>query len=252
MKSLKRSYGNDPLATNISSKIFVRSTKSGKVQKVVRELYLRQDIPCSSKLCSECLSIAPSAADGSGKSNCQVQEDVLIEVIVAPFVLSERPAAIKSYPKGHYLVPDTNVLLNALDVFEQTSAFYDVIILQTVLEELRNRSLPLYNRVVGLSKSEEKRFYIFFNDFRLETYIVREEGETINDRNDRAVRKATEWYGEHLAKTAGKGRGAKKIPTIIMLSEDAENLRKAKEEGLEASTRRSFSKCLKQSTNATQ
>ena len=66
MTSLKRSLA-DPYASNISSKVFVRSTKSGKVQKIVRELYLRQDIPCSSRLCSACLANAPADANGVGR-----------------------------------------------------------------------------------------------------------------------------------------------------------------------------------------
>lgn len=154
---------------------------------------------------------------------------------MTPFVLSAQPAGTKSFPQGHYLVPDTNALLNALDAFEQTSAFYDVIILQTVLEELRNRSLPLYNRLVGLTKSEEKRFYVFFNDFRLETYVVRDSGESINDRNDRAVRRAVNWYAEHLAKAveAAGGKG-NKVPAVVMISDDKENLKKAKKDGIEA------------------
>lgn len=69
MASLKRSQVSDSLASNISSKIFVRSTKSGKVQKIVRELYLRQDIPCSSKLCTACLKTAPKDAGGVRKFN---------------------------------------------------------------------------------------------------------------------------------------------------------------------------------------
>lgn len=56
------------MAANISSKVYVRSTKSGKVQKIVREVYLRQDIPCSSNLCSACLKTAPRDAAGKGKS----------------------------------------------------------------------------------------------------------------------------------------------------------------------------------------
>ncbi|KUI60388.1 Exosome complex exonuclease dis3 [Cytospora mali] len=210
MASIKRTLDFDPLAANISSKVYVRSTKSGKVQKIVREVYLRQDIPCSSNLCSSCLKTAPR--DAAGK--------------VAPFVLAKEPAGTKAFPKGHYLVPDTNAFLNAMDLFEQSSAFYDVIVLQIVLEELRNRSLPLYNRLIGLTRSEDKRFYVFFNEFRLETYVARETGETVNDRNDRAVRRAVKWYSEHLAKTK-----AKKVPTVVMISNDRENLRKAREEG---------------------
>lgn len=154
--------------------------------------------------------------------------------LVAPFVLSEKPAGTKSFPAGHYLVPDTNALLNGMDLFEQKSGFYDVIILQTVLEELRNRSLPLYNRVIGLTKSEDKHFYVFFNDFRLETYVIREQGETINDRNDRAVRKAVSWYGEHLQQALKSSKRTKQCPAIVMLSDDKENLRKARAENLSA------------------
>ena len=121
-----------------------------------------------------------------------------------------------------------------MDLFEQSTAFYDVIILQTVLEELRNRSLPLYNRLIGLIKSEDKRYYVFFNEFRQETYVLRQHGETINDRNDRAVRKATKWYGDHLQQAVQRNGRSKKSPTIVMLSDDQENLKKARVEKLNA------------------
>ncbi|RYO77546.1 hypothetical protein DL762_009189 [Monosporascus cannonballus] len=216
MTSLKRSAGADQYSSNISSKVYVRSTKSGKVQKIVREVYLRQDIPCSSQICSRCLAMAPRSAAGD----------------LNPFVLSDKPAGTKAFPQGHYLIPDTNALLNAMDLFEQSSAFYDVVILQTVLEELRNRSLPLYNRLIGLTKSEDKRFYVFFNEFRLETYVAREQDESINDRNDRAVRQAVKWYNEHLAVLKGR----KKLPVVVMLTDDRGNLEKASKEGVPAIT----------------
>lgn len=66
--SLKRSTADDRSQSSISSKVYVRSTKSGKVQKIVRELYLRQDIPCSSNLCKACLEIAPTDFSKKGKS----------------------------------------------------------------------------------------------------------------------------------------------------------------------------------------
>ncbi|KAI1383109.1 RNB-domain-containing protein [Hypoxylon trugodes] len=219
MASLKRPQGADPNSPNLSSKVYVRSTKSGKVQKIVREVYLRQDIPCSSKLCTKCMATAPRNAGGE----------------LTPFVLSDKPAGTKSYPQGHYLVPDTNALLNAMDLFEQSSAFYDVIILQTVLEELRNRSLPLYNRLIGLTKSQDKRFYVFFNEFRLETYVPREQEETINDRNDRAVRQAVKWYNDHLGQNKSK-----KIPVTVMLTDDRLNIEKAKKEDIPAIALRDY------------
>lgn len=60
MTSLKRARPADGSVGNLSSKVYVRTTRNGKVQKIVRELYLRQDIPCSSKLCSICLKDAPT------------------------------------------------------------------------------------------------------------------------------------------------------------------------------------------------
>ena len=168
------------------------------------------------------------------RQNSKVKASKTNKTLVSPFILSENPVGTKSFPSGHYLVPDTNALLNGMDLFEQASGFYDVIILQTVLEELRNRSLPLYNRLIGLTKSEDKHFYVFFNDFRLETYIIREHGETINDRNDRAVRKAVSWYANHIQQAVKTSGRPKKCPSIVMLSDDKDNLRKAKVEKVDA------------------
>ncbi|CAD0082833.1 unnamed protein product [Aureobasidium vineae] len=215
MTSLKRSYAADSAAPNLSSKVYIRSTKSGKVQKIVRELYLREDIPCSSRLCAHCLEIAPT--DYHNK--------------VAPFVLSETPAGTKSFHNGHYIIPDTNAFLSGMDLFELETAFHDVIVLQTVLEEVKNRSLPLYHRLISLTKNDGKRFYVFFNDFRLQTYVVREDKETINDRNDRAVRRAVKWYADHLEEAVSK-RKSVRCPSVIMISDDRDNLRKAKNDGI--------------------
>lgn len=66
MKSLKRGLSSDPKAGNITSKVFIRSTKNGRIQKVVREQYLRKDIPCSSQLCASCSATAATDANGHG------------------------------------------------------------------------------------------------------------------------------------------------------------------------------------------
>jgi exosome complex exonuclease DIS3/RRP44 len=59
MTSLKRTQPSGGVSANLSAKVYVRSTRSGKVQKIVREVYLREDIPCASKLCRICPKIAP-------------------------------------------------------------------------------------------------------------------------------------------------------------------------------------------------
>lgn len=151
------------------------------------------------------------------------------------FILSRQPTRTKSIPNGYYLLPDTNVLLSGMDLFEEENVFQNVIILQTVLEELKNRSLPLYNRLMALIRSEEKRFYLFLNEFRSETNVRREEGETINDRNDRAVRRAALWYSSHLTTVAKKN-----APSIILLTNDQDNRKKSKSENIIAFSLREY------------
>jgi len=70
MASLKRVSDSDVPGENLSTKVYVRSTKSGKVQKIVREVYLRTDIPCASKLCKACLQTRPRDAANKGESFC--------------------------------------------------------------------------------------------------------------------------------------------------------------------------------------
>ena len=40
-----------------------------------------------------------------------------------------------------------------------------MILLQTVMDEVRHRSLPLYNRLKALSNADDKKVYIFYNDY---------------------------------------------------------------------------------------
>lgn len=61
----------------------------------------------------------------------------------------------------------------------------DVIVLQTVREELRHLSMPIYNRVSAIIADKNKRFYAFSNEHHKETYIERMKDESPNDRNDR-------------------------------------------------------------------
>jgi len=155
----------------------------------------------------------------------------------APFVLSDTPAGSKDFPNGQYLVPDTNAFITGMDVFEVETAFRDVIVLQTVLEEVKNRSLPLYHRLVALTRNEGKRFYVFFNEFHQETYVGRDIGETINDRNDRAVRKAVQWYSQHIKEAVDiRNKWSKRAPSVVMISDDRDNLRKARLEDIFANT----------------
>lgn len=74
-----------------------------------------------------------------------------------------------------------------MDLFENENFSPPIILLQTVMEEVRHRSLPLYNRLNTLMKTDGKKVWVFYNEFRTETAVIREEGETPNDRNDRGT-----------------------------------------------------------------
>ncbi|KAF6736981.1 Exosome complex exonuclease RRP44 [Oryzias melastigma] len=185
----------------LKSKTFVRKTRAGGVLKVVREHYLRDDIWCGSEACSECK-----------QESTVLQEDAIIESSLCP------------YP--HYLVPDTNVVLHQIDVLEDP-VIRNVIILQTVLQEVRHRSTPVYKRLKDMIQAKEKYFYTFTNEHHRETYIEREQGESANDRNDRAIRVAVKWYSQHL-KTESNTDGLK----VVLLTNDQGNKEKAEENGL--------------------
>ena len=84
----------------------------------------------------------------------------------------------------HYLILDTNIVLEQIDLVE-SEGLQNVVILQTVLQEVKHRSSPIYKRLRDIVSDKKRNFYVFVNEHRKETYIEREEGESANDRNDR-------------------------------------------------------------------
>lgn len=194
----------------LTSKVFIRKTKKGKVMKIVREHYLRDDITCGSRVCAVC----DHHQDGQP--------------------LEEAAASRSSLcTRAHYVLPDTNVVLHQIDVIEDPSVT-NVIVLQTVLEEVKHRSIPAFKRLKDMLVNPDKHFYTFSNEFNKDTYVEREPGETANDRNDRAIRQAAKWYQQHLDKM-----------NVVLITDDAENRTKATDAGIEAYTVHDYVKSLK-------
>ncbi|KAM9921783.1 hypothetical protein OXX59_006289, partial [Metschnikowia pulcherrima] len=203
------------LSTGLTAtqKVFVRS-RNGGCTKIVREHYLRKDIPCYSRLCNKCISEVKPDAQGN----------------LPEFILSDSPHELKSGGK-HYVVLDTNVILHAIDLLEHVDCFYDVIIPQVVLEEVKNRSFPIYQRVRSLVKAADKRFVVFHNEFHEETFVQRKKDESINDRNDRAIRRCATWYRQHL-----NDSNSKTPINVILVCNDRDNRDKARKDGTDART----------------
>ncbi|CAA0823316.1 ribonuclease II family protein, partial [Striga hermonthica] len=185
----------------LQSKSFVKKTKQGKVVKVVREHYLRDDIYCGVPFCKVC------------------------DVAVAR--LSSTASTI--------IIVDTNVVLHQIDLLEN-SAMNDVVVLSVVLEEVKNRNLAVYNRLRALCSNQLRRFFVFSNEYHKDTYVKIETGESPNDRNDRAIRVAAQWYQSHLGNAV----------RVLLITNDRENRIKALEAGIPVETVESYVKSLGQ------
>ncbi|KAI7855492.1 exosome complex exonuclease RRP44-like protein [Circinella umbellata] len=194
----------------LRSKSFVKRTRKGNVVKVVKEHYLRDDIPCSSQACTICEQHSPP-------------------------VLSRTPRSTMNIKYPHYIIPDTNVFMNQLDIMEHPG-IKDVIVLQTVREEVKHLSLPIYNRLNAMLNDSNKRFYMFANEHHRDTYLEKLKDETPNDRNDRAIRVGTQWYSNHL-----KSQGIE----TLMLSDDRANREKASATGIRSSSVRNYVEGMK-------
>lgn len=108
--------------------------------QIVREHYLRNDISCGSLKCDQ----------------CQLQPDSI--------VLSERPASLSTvFPFAHYLLLDTNVILDQIHIFEE-SVLENVIILYTVLSEVRHRSSVVYKSLLNILETPDRHFFLFVNE----------------------------------------------------------------------------------------
>ncbi|XP_048388312.1 exosome complex exonuclease RRP44 [Stegostoma tigrinum] len=209
----------------LKSKSFVKKTRSGGVLKVVREHYLRDDILCGWAPCEECGSRGQCPSPGQNPT---------------PSGLTDSPHTDSQLcPRPHYLLPDTNVVLHQIDILEDP-AIQNVVILQTVLQEVRHRSAPVYKRIKDVVNNPEKHFYTFTNEHHKDTYIEQEQGESANDRNDRAIRIAVKWYNEHLKKSQNNTVQLQ----VILITNDRKNKERAVEDGLIAFTCDEYVKSL--------
>eukprot|EP00667_Euglena_gracilis_P001783 EG_transcript_1783 len=184
-----------PLVLQRTQKSFFRM-KRGNVVKVLREVYLREDIECGSDFCSLC----------------------------STHKVLERDAQC-------YIVVDTNICLHQIDALE-SPAMRNIVLLAVVLDEVRNQNKATYARLKQLITDSSRSIHFFANESHKGTYIERAPGESMNDRNDRAIRAAVEWYGRHLS--------APDAPKVILITHDAANKRLAEERGITALSLRDY------------
>lgn len=63
----------------------------------------------------------------------------------------------------HYIVLDTNVVLDQIDVLEE-DVLHNVIVLNTVLNEVKHKSSSIYKRLNEIIHDRTRNFYVFVNE----------------------------------------------------------------------------------------
>ncbi|XP_055551816.1 exosome complex exonuclease RRP44 [Wyeomyia smithii] len=187
----------------LTNRVFMKKTRKGGIIKVVREHYLRDDIACGIASCGLCiLSANRTSLDAS----------------------PTRESSLYDCP--HYLMLDTNIILYQID-FLESDAIRNVIVLSTVLDEVRHRSPVIFKRLKKILADPGRKFFTFVNEHHRDTYLSKDIGESANDRNDRMIRKAALWYGQHIRQADSKSK-----LRVVILSDDADNRNRAQKEHL--------------------
>nr|XP_002736854.1 PREDICTED: DIS3-like exonuclease 1-like [Saccoglossus kowalevskii] len=138
----------------------------GQTVRVVREHYLREDVPCNSELC-----LAGCPSDGK----------------------TLLPMAT------HYIVPDCQVTRDYLEILELPE-ITGILFLQTVLHSvLHHGNRRSYNNIRKMVKDPRQQCTIFANEYCHYAYCERQPGELLKEWQLRSVYEAAVWYYNHLA-----------------------------------------------------
>jgi hypothetical protein len=111
---------------------FVKKSRKNKVVLVDREHYLGDDIWCGVEDCTTCKHDNPPL----------------------------------SANQQQFLIVDTNVVLHQIDFIEHPKLTH-VIILETVLQEVKHRNMHFYTRLRETIDNSKKHFFVFVNEFHM-------------------------------------------------------------------------------------
>ncbi|KAF9118762.1 DIS3 mitotic control [Mortierella sp. GBA39] len=163
--------------------IHFRKTNKNTVVKRVREVYLRNDIPCLSTQCPK-------------EPPCH--EAVKVE------------SSLLSAEQEYYLIPDYSVALRYVELLEQEE-LTNIIFAETILQRLQSEDKSrTYKSLRQVAKDPRRRSVVFSNEHCKETNVLREPEESVEHRDWRALVQTAAWYRRHLHGSAD----------IILLSEE--------------------------------
>nr|XP_008170669.1 DIS3-like exonuclease 1 isoform X1 [Chrysemys picta bellii] len=136
----------------------------GRSVRIVREHYLRPDVPCRSALCQ-------AACPRDGKL---LSDDVT-----------------------HYVVPDWKIVQDYLEILEFPE-LKGIIFMQTACQAVQHqRGRRQYNKLRNLVKDARHDCILFANEFQQYCYLPRERGESMEKWQTRSIYNAAVWYYNH-------------------------------------------------------
>jgi len=202
--------------------VWLRRTRQNKIRKVVREVYMRDDI-------------VPDTFDGADH----------ILVLDTNIVLHQIDFIAEDECVNHVVVPYTvlqEVRHRNMGIYARLRALCRIEVLDASAAgltaaqarkeaEAEAEAVPI---VRGRGTANDmanarnaRHFYVFPNEFFRETYVERLPDETQNDRNDRAIRRVAHWYRRHIVG-----------PEVLLLTDDRACRARARADGLQALTAR--------------
>jgi VacB/RNase II family 3'-5' exoribonuclease len=165
-------------------------TRRGNIVRIVREQYLRDDLPCHFQSCSICASVASPSLHGSGATNS--------DVVVA--LQNSNNMAYFDVDATHYVFPDVYALHRYLELII-LSEWTSIVIVQSVLDEFnRTAASPRqYNELRRLIADPRRNVIVFQNEHHRPTYKVRAKNQSRAEYASQALARVCTWYANHLA-----------------------------------------------------
>ncbi|KJE93202.1 DIS3-like exonuclease 1 [Capsaspora owczarzaki ATCC 30864] len=175
-----------PMTLPVTSRVLVRKNRRGNVVRLVREHYLRKDIPCQSPSCAACARVMAAtrqaATDGTTTTTTlrQSRETDGVAQSLLP-MLPPKPS--------HLLIPDVQEPDMTGIVFAQTCAFH-------IMNHGTGRE---YNKLRGIVSDPRHASIVFSNENSVDTFSPRRpEGESLEQHGSRLVLQMALYYLRHL------------------------------------------------------
>lgn len=149
-------------------KCFYKKTrKHGKIIKIIEEKYIRDDVECGYRCYSanDAVSMLHDDCSNSKIDDLKSYHSISVDTL---------KQMIDQSPHKQLLVIDTNIALHQMDVLEYNSPITSlIVIMQTVLQEVKHLSKSIFRRLLDLIKNTSKSFVFYPNEHSKYTLVNR-------------------------------------------------------------------------------